>query len=102
VLPDTSFRKSVPAYRNDNLRLLLATRGHRNDLGTFDTCSLTLTTSGYRERPEVIDEGQADAIDPIRTSISARTKALLEAAGSGHGLARRPRQVRSRPLILEV
>jgi len=32
--------------------------------GTFETCSLAMTTSVYRESPEVIDGGQADAIGP--------------------------------------
>ena len=37
--------------------------------GTFDACSLALTTSVYRGRPEIIDGGPTDAFDPERAAL---------------------------------
>ncbi len=38
-----------------------------SERGTFETCSLALTTSVYWGRPEVARNDQSDAIDPLRS-----------------------------------
>ena len=67
MLPDTSFRSLFQLTGMTTCGFYSQPEDTEMILALFDTCSLTLTTSVCRERPEVIDGGQADAIDPQRT-----------------------------------